>query len=178
MRNFSIQFKRISNRYIDICQQSSQSQTSSILAMVMLINTKLHVTTFHNAIRYLATSNGNTMRTLALHVTKKDMLDGYAEILACKEMVDAKIKNSETQIGASSSSAPSVNAPATPVTPAPSNPQLKSDMEMKTVLSNLFSNLADNASFLLQFLEHNRRNIRSVIDKNPLRYAICAILFL
>lgn len=49
MRKFSITFEGISSRILDISQQTTRSQTSSILAMVMLINAQLLATKFYNA---------------------------------------------------------------------------------------------------------------------------------
>lgn len=90
MRNFTTRFEGISNQYQDISQQTDQSQTSLMLAMVILINAKHPLTAFHYAIRDLEKFNGKLRSPQTLHVTKNDMLDSNAEIMTCKNKVDSK----------------------------------------------------------------------------------------
>lgn len=81
MRNSDIWFEGLSYKDLYNSQQTTRSQISSMLAMVMLINAHLPVKIFYNARRDLLNPPEQSDKPdPALHVTKQDIIDSRNEV--------------------------------------------------------------------------------------------------
>lgn len=147
-----------------------------MLAMIMLINAQLPLTTFQNAIRDLAAASSSADRALNIpvHVTKKELLQGKEAIDKCHQQVEDE-KNKTVQ------------GPVTPITPgaqsgnqgtaaaAQSATAAGTSQYSRSFLTSLAQQLLDTSGLLLKYSDQTPRTVRSAADK--IRYDMPDVLF-